>query len=194
MERLKKQIEFIFEVDKLKRILRQSILTDGKKRENDAEHSWHISLMAILLSEYSNEDIDVLRVIKMLLIHDIVEIDAGDTYCYDKEGHNDKREREEKAAKRIFGMLPKDQCDDMISLWEEFELMETAESKYAASLDRLQPLLLNYATNGKSWRDHDIESKQILERNAHIENGSKELWNFAKNMIYDCIEKGYLVK
>ena len=194
MERLKKQIEFIFEVDKLKRILRQSILTDGKKRENDAEHSWHISLMAILLSEYSNEDIDVLRVIKMLLIHDIVEIDAGDTYCYDKEGHNDKREREEKAAKRIFGMLPKDQCDDMISLWEEFELMETAESKYAASLDRLQPLLLNYATNGKSWRDHDIESKQILERNAHIENGSKELWKFAKNMIYDCIEKGYLVK
>ena len=194
MERLKKQIEFIFEVDKLKRILRQSILTDGKKRENDAEHSWHISLMAILLSEYSNEEIDVLRVIKMLLIHDIVEIDAGDTYCYDKEGHNDKREREEKAAKRIFGMLPKDQCDDMISLWEEFELMETSESKYAASLDRLQPLLLNYATNGKSWRDHDIESKQILERNAHIENGSKELWEFAKSMIGECIEKGYLVK
>ena len=194
MERLKKQIEFIFEVDKLKRILRQSILTDGKKRETDAEHSWHISLMAILLSEYSNEEIDVLRVIKMLLIHDIVEIDAGDTYCYDKEGHNDKREREEKAAKRIFGMLPKDQCDDMISLWEEFELMETSESKYAASLDRLQPLLLNYATNGKSWRDHDIESKQILERNAHIENGSKELWEFAKSMIDECIEKGYLVK
>lgn len=194
MERLKKQIEFILEVDKLKRVLRQSILTDGKKRENDAEHSWHISLMAILLLEHSNEDIDVLRVIKMLLIHDIVEIDAGDTYCYDKEGHNDKREREEKAAKRIFGMLPKDQCDDMISLWEEFELMETSESKYAASLDRLQPLLLNYATNGKSWRDHDIESKQILERNAHIENGSKELWEFAKSMIGECIEKGYLVK
>ncbi|KDR96451.1 putative hydrolases of HD superfamily [Peptoclostridium litorale DSM 5388] len=194
MERLKKQIEFILEVDKLKRILRQSILTDGKERENDAEHSWHISLMAILLLEHSNEEIDVLRVIKMLLIHDIVEIDAGDTYCYDKEGHNDKREREEKAAKRIFGMLPKDQCEEMISLWDEFEQMETAESKYAASLDRLQPLLLNYATKGKSWRDHGIESKQIIERNAHIDCGSKELWEFAMNMIDECIEKGYLEK
>ena len=150
MERLKQQISFILEIDKLKTIYRQSLITDKSRYENDAEHSWHLAIMAFLLAEHVEEEVDILKVIKMVLMHDLVEIDAGDTYCYDEKAKLDKREREEKCAKRIFEMLPKEQCQMMYDLWEEFELMETPEAKYAAALDRLQPVLLNYTADGKS--------------------------------------------
>jgi len=150
MDRLIKQISFIIETDKLKTIYRQSLLSDKSRYENDAEHSWHLALMAALLSEHTNEKVDLLKVIKMVLIHDLVEIDAGDTYCYDEKAKLDKREREEKCANRIFSLLPDDQRDEMFELWEEFEKMETAEAKFAAALDRLQPVLLNYTADGMS--------------------------------------------
>lgn len=192
MERLKKQIDFIIEVDKLKTIFRQSFITDKSKYENDAEHSWHLALMAFLLSEHTNEKIDLLKVIKMVLIHDLVEIDAGDTYCYDKKANLDKRDREVKCAQRIFNMLPDDQCREMFELWEEFEQMETPEAKYAAALDRLQPVMLNYTAEGLSWKNHGIHMEQVIERNRKIQNGSEKLWKAAEEMIHDGKKKGYL--
>lgn len=194
MDRLKKQLNFIMEVDKLKEIFRQSIVSSGSRRENDAEHSWHIALMAILLSEHANERVDVLRVVKMLLLHDIVEIDAGDTYNYDEEALLDKRQREEAAAKRLFGLLPNDQRDEFMELWEEFERRATPESRYAAALDRLQPMLLNYMTKGKSWIDHGITSDMVFRKNRHIEEGSEALWGFTEDMLGECIDRGYLKK
>ena len=151
MERLKKQMEFIVEVDKVKKIIRQTYLADSSRKENDAEHSWHLALMAVLLQEYSNEEVDLARVIPMVLIHDLVEIDAGDTYAYDAAGSADKRERETKAADRIFALLPEDQGSWFRALWEEFEAYETAEAKFAHVLDNCQPLLLNDASDGLSW-------------------------------------------
>jgi len=192
MDKLKRQMGFIMEVDKLKEIFRQSIVSSGARYENDAEHSWHISLMAILLSEHANERVDVLRVVKMLLIHDIVEIDAGDTYNYDEEALLDKRQREEAAAERLFGLLPDDQRDEFMELWEEFEEKKTPEARYAAALDRLQPMLLNYMTQGKSWIDHGINSDMVFRKNRHIEDGSEVLWDFAEEMLNDCIDRGYL--
>jgi len=194
IDRLRRQMGFIMEVDKLKEIFRQSIVSSGVRYENDAEHSWHISLMAILLSEHANERVDVLRVVKMLLIHDIVEIDAGDTYNYDEEALLDKREREEAAAERLFGLLPDDQRDEFMELWEEFEEKKTPEARYAAALDRLQPMLLNYMTQGRSWIDHGVTSDMVFRKNRHIEEGSEALWDFAEEMLNDCIEKGYLKK
>jgi len=194
IDRLRRQMGFIMEVDKLKEIFRQSIVSSGVRYENDAEHSWHISLMAILLSEHANERVDVLRVVKMLLIHDIVEIDAGDTYNYDEEALLDKREREEAAAERLFGLLPDDQRDEFMELWEEFEEKKTPEARYAAALDRLQPMLLNYMTQGRSWIDHGVNSDMVFRKNRHIEEGSEALWDFAEEMLNDCIEKGYLKK
>lgn len=194
MDKLKRQMGFIMEVDKLKEIFRQSIVSSGARYENDAEHSWHISLMAILLSEHANERVDVLRVVKMLLIHDIVEIDAGDTYNYDEEALLDKRQREEAAAERLFGLLPDDQRDEFMELWEEFEEKKTPEARYAAALDRLQPMLLNYMTQGKSWIDHGITSDMVFRKNRHIEDGSEALWDFAEEMLNDCIDRGYLKK
>ncbi len=155
-ERLKKQLEFIVEVDKIKNIGRQTYLSDGKRKENDAEHSWHIALMAFLLNEYANDGVDVLKVMTMVLIHDIVEIDAGDTYAYDAEGNKTKEAREKAAAKRIFGLLPDDQGEYLKSLWEEFEAYETMEAKFAHVMDNLQPLLLNDASDGKSWVEHQV--------------------------------------
>lgn len=194
MDKLKRQMGFIMEVDKLKEIFRQSIVSSGARYENDAEHSWHISLMAILLSEHANERVDVLRVVKMLLIHDIVEIDAGDTYNYDEEALLDKRQREEAAAERLFGLLPDEQRDEFMELWEEFEEKKTPEARYAAALDRLQPMLLNYMTQGKSWIDHGITSDMVFRKNRHIEDGSEALWDFAEEMLNDCIDRGYLKK
>jgi len=191
-EKLKKQLEFILEVDKLKQIFRQTFISDSSRKENDSEHSWHLALMAVLLKEYSNEPVDILKVIKMVLIHDIVEIDAGDTYCYDDKGAMDKIEREQKAADRIFGMLPEEQCNEFKALWKEFDEMSTPEAKFAAALDRLQPLLLNYKTKGISWREHDITSERVFGRNRHIENGSKKLWDWTVEILNDCIDKGYL--
>jgi len=192
MDRLKKQISFIIEVDKLKTIYRQSLISDKSRYENDAEHSWHLALMAVLLSEHTNEKVDLLKVVKMVLMHDLVEIDAGDTYCYDEKAKLDKREREEKCANRIFSLLPDDQRDEMLELWEEFEKMETAEAKFAAALDRLQPVLLNYTADGISWKNHGISLAQVIERNRLMKNGSDKLWDYAKQIIEDAANKEYL--
>jgi putative hydrolase of HD superfamily len=194
-ERLKKQINFISEIDKLKNIGRQTYLIHDDRHENDAEHSWHIAVMALILSEYAEERrLDILRVVKMLLIHDIVEIDAGDTFIYDTEGNKDKWEREQKAAERIFHLLPDDQAKELYELWEEFEEKESEESKFAASLDRFQPLLHNYLTRGKAWKEHNIQSRQVKQRNEHMNNGSSRLWNYAKKLINSAVKRGYLHK
>jgi putative hydrolase of HD superfamily len=191
-DRLEAQLRFIVEVDKLKHILRQSVLTCGQRHENDAEHSWHLALMAVLLGEYASEEIDLLRVVKMVLVHDLVEIDAGDTYCYDDEAARDKAERELAAAERIFILLPPDQAAEVRALWDEFEAMDTPESRFAAALDRLQPLLLNYHTQGLSWREHGIVDAQVLERNCHMQLGAPTLWAYAEGLIRDAVDKGYL--
>jgi putative hydrolases of HD superfamily len=193
-QRLFEQIHFIVEIDKLKTIFRQSFITDKSRHENDAEHSWHFAVMAILLKEYANEEIDILRVLKMILIHDLVEIDAGDTFLYDDIGNSDKEERELKAAERIFGLLPVDQREEYYSLWREFEVKNTPESRYAGALDRLHPLLQNYYTGGLSWKKHNLTSDLVLEKNRQIEKGSKELWKFAECLILDAVKKGYLEK
>lgn len=178
MERLEQQMDFIQEVDKLKKIGRQSYLTDQSRKENDAEHSWHLAMMAVLLSEYAPKDIDVLHVISMVLIHDLVEIDAGDTYAYDIEGNKSKRQREEKAADRIFNLLPKDQAEKIRDLWEEFETNETPEANFANALDRMQPIMLNHASQGKAWKEHGVALSQIMKRNENIPKGAPKLWEF----------------
>lgn len=192
-ERLQKQIEFVVEIDKIKHILRKTLLMDGTRHENDAEHSWHLGVMAILLSEYSNKkDLDVLRVLKMVLVHDIVEIDAGDTFCYDEKRYLDKREREEKAADRIFGILPDDQAREIRDLWEEFEECETPEARFANALDRFQPLLHNYITRGRSWKEHGITRDRVINRNKPIQEGSRQLWAYVEKLVEDSVDKGYL--
>lgn len=193
-ERLLKDIEFIVELDKMKSILRQTSLIDNSKRENDAEHSWHISVMAMVLSEYANEDIDICKVIKMLLVHDLVEIYAGDTFCYDKEGNKDKMERELEAADKIFGMLEEDKGIELRSLWDEFEEMKAKEAIFAASMDRLQPFFNNYFSGGGTWKKFDISKKDIYKRIAPLKESSDELWNFTQNMIEDAFDKGYITK
>ena len=175
-ERLEKQLRFILEVDKVKNIFRQTYLADGKRKENDAEHSWHLALAAVLLKEHMAEDVDLGRVMTMVLIHDLVEIDAGDTYAYDMEGAATKREREVKAAKRIFGILPEDQGIYFRELWDEFEEYETADAKYAHLLDNFQPLLLNDASEGKSWEEHGVHKSQVCRRNARIPETSEIVW------------------
>lgn len=193
MDRLDRQFGFIRETDGLKQVVRQSYLADGSRRENDAEHSWHLALMAVLLSEYADKDIDVLRVVAMVLVHDIVELDAGDTYAYDNEGNATKREREVKAAERIFNILPEDQAAYLRSLWDEFEEQDTKEAKFANTLDKLQPLMLNDASGGKSWKEHGVKLSQVLNRNKNTAEGSKELWEYAKeNFIEPNVEKGML--
>lgn len=190
MDRLQKQIEFIIEVDKLKDIIRQTHLTNGERKENDAEHSWHLSLMAVFLSEYSKEPVDVLQVIKMVLIHDLVEIDAGDTYLYDEEGNGTKAAREQKAAERIFNILPKDQAEELFKLWNEFEERRTPESKFANTLDRIQPILLNDATQGRAWREHDVCIDQILSKNEYTSQGSDVLWEYIQDVFEKNIKNG----
>ena len=191
-DRLKQQIEFLVEIDKMKNIYRQTLVLHEDRAENDAEHSWHLAMLVMILSEYSNQPIDVLHVIKMVLIHDIVEIDAGDTYCYDVEGNKTKAEREEKASQRLFGILPDDQKQELYNLWREFEDKNTPESKFANVVDRIQPITLNYRKGGISWKNHGVPSKQVLDRNAHVCEGSKELWEYVKDIIDDAIEKGML--
>ncbi len=193
MERLQKQMEFILEVDKVKQIVRQTYLTDGSRKENDAEHSWHLALMAVLLKEYANEEVDLAKVIPMVLIHDLVEIDAGDTYAYDQAGLKTQRERETKAADRIFGMLPEDQGMKFRDLWEEFEAYETAEAKFAHVLDNCQPLILNDASGGKSWQEHTVHKSQIYKRNEHTGEGSREIWEYMKQLIDKHIQLGHVI-
>lgn len=168
-ERLKKQIKFIKEIDKEKTITRQTLLTNGIQKEDDAQHAWHMAIMTLLLSEYANEEIDILKTISMLLIHDIVEIDAGDTYAYDQKGIETQRERETKAADRIFGLLPEDQKVKFRMLWEEFENNETPEAHFAHTMDNFQPVMLNDATNGKMWEENKVRLSQILKRNEKNE-------------------------
>ena len=190
MERLKKQMEFIIEVDKLKDIIRQTNLTNGERKENDAEHSWHLALMAVFLSEYSKEPVDVLQVIKMVLIHDLVEIDAGDTYLYDEAGNGTKAAREQKAAERIFNILPQDLAEELFGLWREFEDRKTPESKFANTLDRIQPVLLNDATEGRAWREHDVCIDQIMSKNEYTSQGSDVLWAYIQEVFEKNMKNG----
>lgn len=192
--RLRKQFDFIEEIDKEKLIGRQTYISDGIRKENDAEHAWHMAIMTVLLSEYANETIDVLKTMTMLLIHDIVEIDAGDTYAYDEEGKKTQRKREEAAAERIFGLLPDDQKEKFMSIWEEFEEGVTPEAKFAHTMDHIQPLMLNAKTDGKSWVEHGVALSSILRRNENTKEGSKELWEYAKNnFIRPNVEKGRII-
>ncbi len=193
-ERLQKQIAFIKEIDKVKSIFRQTYLADGTRKENDAEHSWHIALMAVLLEEYVSEDVDVAKVMTMVLIHDLVEIDAGDTYAYDSEGAKSKREREVKAADRIFGILPEDQGMYFRELWEEFEAYETPDAKYAHLLDNFQPLLLNDASGGRSWNEHGVHKSQIYKRNEKVQETSEEIWNTIQEVVESHIAKGNIIE
>lgn len=193
-ERLDKQIEFIKEIDKEKTIKRQTLLTNGTQKEDDAQHAWHISIMTLLLSEYANEEIDILKTISMLLIHDIVEIDAGDTYAYDQEGIKTQRERETKAAERIFGLLPEDQKKKFKMLWEEFENNETPEAHFAHTMDNFQPVMLNDATDGKMWEENKVHLSQILKRNEKTKLGSEILWRYSyKNFIEPNIKKKKII-
>lgn len=193
MDKLKKQMEFILEVDKLKQITRQSYVTDESRKENDSEHSWHLALMCLVLKEYANEEIDALKVMSMVLIHDIVEIDAGDTYAYDAMANESKREREVKAAERIFNILPEEQAVFMRDLWEEFEAGETNEAKFALTLDKIQPILLNNATNGRAWKEHSVLLEQVLKRNEQTKDGSETLWEYCRDMIEENVGKGNII-
>lgn len=193
MNRLEQQLQFILEIDKVKKIIRQTPLSDASRKENDAEHSWHIALMAYLLQEYAEEPIEVPKVMLMVLIHDLVEIDAGDTYAYDEEGAKTKDERERKAAEHIFGMLPEDQGMYLKALWEEFEAYETAEAKYAHMLDNFQPLLLNDAAGGISWTEHQVKKSQIYKRNEKVEETSATIWKCMQNKIDKHIQSGHVL-
>lgn len=191
-DRLERQIRFILEIDRLKNVLRQNMTTAGRP-ENSCEHSWHITVMAVLLGEHANERIDLLRVLKMLLVHDVVEIDAGDTYCYDLAAAAGQAQRERAAAERIFGLLPPDQGDEMRRLWEEFEQRRTPEARFAAAMDRLQPVLLNYFTQGEAWRRREVTNAQVMARNRTIGDGAARLWEYARGLIEDAARKGYIV-
>ena len=192
--RLKQQIDFFLEADRLKKVTRQNYLADGSRKENSAEHSWHLALMCLLFREYARdrENLDLLRSFKMILIHDLVEIDAGDTYCYDETAAPGKEERERQAADRLFGLLPADQEQEFRALWEEFEERRTPEALFAAALDRLQPLTLNYITAGRSWQEHAVNPGQVLARNSSIAAGAPALWEFAAALIEDAVKKGFL--
>ena len=192
-ERLFKQIKFIVEIDKLKQIMRQNVVIGTSRNENDAEHSWHLAVMAIVLSEYAAaKEIDIARVIKMALIHDLIEIDAGDTFCYDEKANEDKKEREQSAADKLFSILPPDQEEEILGLWQEFEELKTPEARFAACLDRIQPLLLNYNTSGHTWKKPGVTSSKVFKRNEIVEENAPLLWEYVKEVIEDSIRKGYL--
>lgn len=193
MDKLKKQMAFLIEIDKLKSIFRQSILADGSRFENDAEHSWHLCMYAIILEEYAPEGVDMLKVLKMALIHDLVEIYAGDTYLYDVEGNKTKADREMKAADKLYSSLDK-QGAELMALWEEFDLCETPEAKFANCLDRLQPIMLNYLTKGKMWLKNGVHKSDVLERGYRLVNyGHPAIVEFLNNLLDESVEKGYLL-
>ena len=193
MERLKKQMEFIVEIDKVKNIFRQTYLADRGRKENDAEHSWHLALMAVLLKEYSSEEVDLSRVVPMVLVHDLVEIDAGDTYAYDAAGVSTQKEWENQAADRIFGMLPADQGEWLRNLWDEFEAYETPDAKFAHLLDNCQPLLLNDASNGLSWEEHQVKKSQIYRRNQRVPETSGVIWEYMQSLIEKHVKLGHII-
>ena len=191
-DRLLKDIEFIVELDKMKSILRQTSLIEEDKREDDAQHSWHIAVMTMVLNEYANEELDDKKIIKMLLIHDIVELYAGDTFCYDEKGNKDKRERELLAADKIFGMLKEEKALEFRALWDEFEEMETPEALFAASMDRLQPMLNNYYNGGGTWKKFGVDKEAIYKRIAPVKESSDKLWEFVEHMIEDAYSRGLI--
>jgi putative hydrolase of HD superfamily len=193
--RLERQMDFFLELDRLKQIYRRNLIIGEDRQENDAEHSWHIAVMAMVFSEYAAEkEIDLLRVMKMLLLHDVVEIDAGDTFCYDAAANMDKAEREEAAAQRIFALLPGDQQAEFYGLWREFEEYETKEARFAACLDRMQPLLLNYRTGGHTWGMPGVTSADVIERNRPLEENAPALWEYALDLIDRAVGEGILMK
>ena len=195
LSRITQQIRFIIEADKLKEILRQTLCSQSRRQENDAEHSWHLCLLVITLAEHSNTpDLDVLRVLKMVIIHDLVEIDAGDTFAYDTARMAGQHEREAIAADRIFGLLPADQALQFRVLWDEFEARQTPEAKFAAAVDRFQPMLLNCLTEGAAWRAHGVTADRVVARNRHIAEGSVTLWTYASRMLDEAIAAGHLAK
>ncbi|MBO5312988.1 MAG: HD domain-containing protein [Clostridia bacterium] len=191
-EYIEKQLAFSLEIDKLKNVFRQTHLSGNGRYENDAEHSWHIAIMAYLFKEYANESVDIARVMLMCLIHDIVEIDAGDTYAYDAEGLQTQKAREEAAKNRIFSILPKEQAVELMALFDEFEACETAESKFAHAMDNLQPLILNNSNNGGDWKEHNVTVEQIYKRQSKTKLGSEKLYEVTECIIRDNIEKGNL--
>ncbi|MDE6833678.1 MAG: HD domain-containing protein [Ruminococcus sp.] len=191
-EKLKKQIEFMIELDKMKNLYRQTYVLHEDRKENDAEHSWHIAMMAFLLAEYAKPDTDIFKVMKMLIVHDVVEIDAGDTYCYDYEGYKSKAEREEKAGQRIFGILPDEQKTEFYSLWREFEDGITIEAQFAGLLDRLQPIILIYSKHCISWQEHTVKAEQVKDRTRQFADVSPELYELIDKIVNDATKKGYL--
>lgn len=192
-ERMQQQLNFIHEIDKLKTVFRRTnLITEPDRLENSAEHSWHLAFYVLILAEYANAKIDLLRVLKMVLLHDIVEIDAGDTFCYDVQANLDKAEREQAAAKRIFGLLPDEQCAEFIGLWQEFEARETMDAKFAACIDHLQPLLHNYMTGGGSWKRHDIKLSQVENRMQPMPDGSVILSEIINAFVKKAVEEGML--
>ncbi|MFN1535198.1 HD domain-containing protein [Vibrio jasicida] len=193
MERLEKQLALLIELDQLKNVLRRTRVKSAEGRlENSGEHSWHVALMAVLMQEHANAPVDIGRVMKMLLIHDVVEIDAGDTFVYDVAASKEQEEKELKAAERLFGMLPSDQSSELLALWNEFEAAQTDDAKYAKALDRLIPMLLNYHNDGQSWIENGVTREQALTVNKRIELGSVTLWDKAKELIEGATEKGWL--
>lgn len=193
-EDLLKQIEFIKEIDKIKYIQRRTKLINSNRCENDAEHSWHLAMMTLILAEHSNEPIDVLKVIKMVLIHDIVEIDAGDTFIYDTQKNHTNTANEFEAAKRIFGILPTKQRDELIDLWMEFEEGKTVDAKFAKAMDRLEPLLQNASNSGGTWTEYNVPYQKVYEKKKIIKNGSDSLWKYAEEIINQCVTEGILKK
>ena len=193
-ERLEKQLDFIREIDKEKMIKRQNYITDCETREDDAQHAWHMAIMTLLLKEYANEDIDVLKTVTMLLIHDLVEVYAGDTYAYDEEGKKTQAEREAQAADKLYGLLPEDQGDYLKNLWYEFEEQKTPEAKFARTMDCFQPLILNDATDGRAWKEHGVKRSQVLKRNERVRLGSEQIWEYEKeNLIEKNVRNGNII-
>ena len=191
-ERLKKQLDFALEIDKEKNILRQTHLSGHGRNENDAEHAWHMAIMAYLLREYSNEPVDITRVMLMCLIHDVVEIDAGDTYAYDEEGKKTQKAREEAAKERIYSLLPEDQKEELAAIFDEFEESKTPESKFAHAMDNIQPLMLNNSNDGGDWREHGVSAKQVYGRQSRTKEGSEKLYEVTDQIIKKHREKGNL--
>lgn len=193
LARLAQQIEFIAECDRLKEVFRQTLNTHSRRAENDAEHSWHLCLCVIVLAEHANvPTLDILRVLKMLIVHDLVEIDAGDTFAYDTAAMADQHAREAIAAERIFGLLPPDQAREFRALWDEFETKETPEAKFATAVDRFQPMLLNCRSEGAAWRRHGVTHDRVVARNRHIADGCDPLWRYAEEMLQEIVDAGHL--
>lgn len=191
-EALLRQISFIKEIDKLKYIQRKTSLFNSDRNENDAEHSWHLAMMTIVLAQHSDKPVDVLKVLKMVLIHDIVEIDAGDTFIYDTQKDHTNTDEELAAAKRIFGLLPEEQAAEFIAIWQEFEEGKTDEAKFARSMDRLEPLLQNTSNNGGTWREFDVPYRKVYDKKKVIREGSSTIWEYAEGLINESVEKGIL--